>query len=189
MVTWMDLPVVLGYAFFCTAPWEGAGLAARPWGPCSIIAIMTLRNFCMILTLAAALSPAAPAQKKKVIQTPNTAPGRPFSSALMVGNTLYVSGMVGRTPDGKIPESFEAEVKQTLDNILEVVKVAGMSFADAVAVQVYLTDMTLFDRMNKVYMEAFPEPRPTRTTVGVSKLVGTSRIEITVTLVKGAGGK
>ncbi len=142
----------------------------------------------MILTLTAALVPAALAQKK-VIQTPNTAPGRPFSSALMVGNTLYVSGMVGRTPDGKIPESFEAEVKQTLDNILEVVKVAGMSFADAVAVQVYLTDMTLFDRMNKVYMAAFPEPRPTRTTVGISKLVGTSKIEITVTLVKGAGGK
>ncbi len=149
---------------------------------------MSLRNFCLILTLSAALVPAAMAQKK-VIQTPNTAPNRPFSSALMVGNTLYVSGMVGRTPDGKIPDNFDDEVKQTLDNILEVVKVAGMSFADAVAVQVYLTDMTLFERMNKVYMAAFPEPRPTRTTVGISKLVGTSKIEITVTLVKGAGKK
>ena len=74
---------------------------------------MSLRNFCLILTLSAALVPAAMAQKK-VIQTPNTAPNRPFSSALMVGNTLYVSGMVGRTPDGKIPDNFDDEVKQTL---------------------------------------------------------------------------
>lgn len=150
--------------------------------------IMSLRNFCLILTLTAALVPAAFAQKK-VIQLPNTAPGRPFSSALLVGNTLYVSGMVGRTPDGKMPENFEDEVKQTLDNIAEVVKVAGMTMADAVSVQVYMTDMTLFDRMNKVYMAAFPEPRPTRTTVGIAKLVGTAKIEITVTLVRGAGKK
>ena len=57
------------------------------------------------------------------------------------------------------------------------------------AVQVYLTDMTLFEQMNKVYMAAFPEPRPTRTTVGIAKLVGTAKIEITVTLVRGAGKK
>lgn len=165
-----------------------AGTCGWRQGLAVSLRIMTLRNFCLILTLTAALAPAALAQKK-VIQLPNTQPNRPFSSALMVGNTLYVSGMVGRTADGKIPDNFDDEVKQTLDNILDVVKVAGMSFADAVAVQVYLTDMTLFDRMNKVYMAAFPEPRPTRTTVGVAKLVGTSKIEITVTLVKGAGKK
>ena len=56
-----------------------------------------------------------------------------------------------------------------------------MDFSNAVAVTVYLTDMKLFDRMNKVYLEYFPEPRPTRTTVGVASLVGTARIEITVT--------
>jgi reactive intermediate/imine deaminase len=149
---------------------------------------MPLRNLCLILTLSAALAPAVFAQKK-VIQLPNTPAGRPFSSALLVGNTLYVSGMVGRTADGKTPENFDDEVKQTLDNIAEVVKVSGMSMADAVSVQVYLTDMTLFDRMNKVYMAAFPEPRPTRTTVGIAKLVGTAKIEITVTLVRGAGKK
>ena len=53
--------------------------------------------------------------------------------------------------------------------------------ANAVAVQVYMTDMELFPRMNSVYTKFFPEPRPARTTVGVAKLVGTARIEITVT--------
>jgi 2-iminobutanoate/2-iminopropanoate deaminase len=48
-------------------------------------------------------------------------------------------------------------------------------------VQVYLTDMDLFPRMNAVYSTYFKDPRPARTTVGVSKLVGTARIEITVT--------
>ena len=56
-----------------------------------------------------------------------------------------------------------------------------MSFENVVAVQVYLTDMALFQRMNEVYTTYFKEPRPTRTTVGVAKLAGTARVEITVT--------
>ena len=56
-----------------------------------------------------------------------------------------------------------------------------MGFGDAVAVQVYLTDMELFPRMNAIYTTYFKEPRPARTTVGVAKLVGTAKIEITVT--------
>ncbi|MCS7026949.1 MAG: RidA family protein [Bryobacteraceae bacterium] len=122
------------------------------------------------------------AVEKKVISPPGPpGPARPFSPALLVGDTLYVSGMVGRDASGKRPENFEDEVKATLDAIGEILKAAGASFADAVSVQVYLTDMSLFDRMNQVYMPYFPEPRPTRTTVGVAKLVGDYRIEITLT--------
>ncbi len=123
----------------------------------------------------------APAQKK-VIQPPEFPSGRPFSPALLVDATLYVSGQVGNDlKTGKIPEEFEAEVRQCLENIGILLKAGGMSFADAVSVQVYLTDIGLFQRMNAVYTTFFPEPRPTRTTVGVAKLVGTARIEITVT--------
>src|ERR1022692_4316839 len=57
----------------------------------------------------------------------------------------------------------------------------GILVDDTVAVQVYLTDMVLFPRMNAVYTTYFKEPRPARTTVGVAKLVGTARIEVTVT--------
>jgi 2-iminobutanoate/2-iminopropanoate deaminase len=72
-------------------------------------------------------------------------------------------------------------VKQTLENVKAVLDKAGYTFADAVSVQVHLTDIALFDRMNKVYLTYFPEPRPARTTVGGAQLVGPARVEITVT--------
>ncbi|MBL8231733.1 MAG: RidA family protein [Bryobacterales bacterium] len=135
-----------------------------------------------LLTIVVLASTVCMAADKKVVAPPGPAgPARPFSPALLVGDTLYVSGMVGRDASGKRPESFEDEVKATLDAIGEHLKAGGASFADAVSVQVYLTDMSLFDRMNKVYIPYFPEPRPTRTTVGVAKLVGDYRIEITLT--------
>ena len=56
-----------------------------------------------------------------------------------------------------------------------------MGYQDVVAVQVYLTDMDLFPRMNAVYTTYFKEPRPARTTVGVARLAGGAHIEITVT--------
>ena len=95
--------------------------------------------------------------------------------------TLYVSGQGGEDENGKIPAEFEAEVKQSLDNIAVVLKEAGMTPADVVSIQVYLTDGTLFPRMNAVYKQYFKDPRPTRTTVVVAALVGPGRIEITAT--------
>lgn len=125
------------------------------------------------------------AAPKKVVHPKEFPTGRPFSPGILVGDTLYVAGQTGSDlKTGKISEDFEAEVRQTLDNIGLVLKEAGMTFDNAVAVQVYLTDMTLFQRMNGVYTTYFKEPRPARTTVGIAKLVGTARIEITVTASK-----
>ena len=133
--------------------------------------------FLAVLAFAGSLA----AAEKKAVQPKDAPTGRPFSAGIQFGDTLYVSGMTGSAKDGKIPEKFEDEVKQTLENIGAVLKAGGYAFSNAVAVQVYLTDMELFQRMNSVYVGVFPEPRPTRTTVGVAKLVGTARIEITVT--------
>ncbi|MFN0106917.1 MAG: RidA family protein [Bryobacteraceae bacterium] len=119
--------------------------------------------------------------EKKVIAPPGAPTGRPFSPAILSGGTLYVSGQVGADKKGVYAEKFEDEVKQCLDNIGETLKAGGFSFADLVTVQVYLTDMELFQKMNGVYTSVIPEPRPARTTVGVLKLVGKARIEITVT--------
>jgi 2-iminobutanoate/2-iminopropanoate deaminase len=137
-----------------------------------------MRTFLLALLLAATLA----AADKKVIQPKDFPTGRPFSPGILVDGTLYVAGQTGSDlKTGKLPEEFEAEVRQALDNIGLVLKEAGKGFEDAVAVQVYLTDMELFPRMNAVYTTYFKEPRPARTTVGVAKLVGTARIEITVT--------
>jgi reactive intermediate/imine deaminase len=137
------------------------------------------------VVLAAVLAMSSLAAPKKVVHPKEFPKGRPFSPGILVGDTLYVAGQTGSDlKTGQIPEEFEAEVRQTLDNIGLVLKEAGMSFDNAVAVQVYLTDMTLFPRMNAVYTTYFKEPRPARTTVGIAKLVGTAKIEITVTASK-----
>ena len=142
-------------------------------------------RFCSVVLLAIGLAASSYAAPKKLIQPKEFPTGRPFSPGLLVGDTLYVAGQTGSDlKTGAIPEEFEAEVKQTLENIGLVLKEAGMSFDNAVSVQVYLTDMSLFPRMNNVYTTYFKEPRPVRTTVGVAKLVGTAKIEITVTASK-----
>ncbi len=97
--------------------------------------------------------------------------------------TLYVSGQVGQDLKTKqIPPDFETEVKTLLNNIGIVLKAAGMTYKDVVSVQVYLTDMDRFQKMNAVYVTFFPDPRPARTTVGVTTLAApAAHIEITVT--------
>ena len=122
--------------------------------------------------------------EKKVINPPEFAGGTlPFSPGILVDGTLYCAGQTGQDLKTKqIPANFESEVKMLLDHIGLVLKAGGMSFKDAVSVQVYLTDMDLFPRMNAVYATYFPEPRPARTTVGVSKLAAPgAHVEITVT--------
>lgn len=126
--------------------------------------------------------------EKKAVTAQGIPPSANFSHGIRSGDTLYVSGQVGRGADGKRPDSFEDEVKATFDNINAILKAGGMTMADVVAANVYLTDMSLFERMNKVYVANMPEPRPTRTTVGVASLVGNYRIEITVTA-RGAARK
>jgi enamine deaminase RidA (YjgF/YER057c/UK114 family) len=90
-------------------------------------------------------------------------------------------GIGGEDGAGNIPADFEAEVRQSLDNIGSVLKKAEISRSDVVSVQVYLTNAATFERMNEVYMNYFKDPRPTRTTVVVAKLVGLGQIEITAT--------
>lgn len=118
---------------------------------------------------------------KKVILPKGAQPNAGWSHGLLVGDTLYVSGMGGEDAAGKIPATFEAEMKQSLDNINAVLTEGGMSLSNVVSVQVYLTDGALFDRMNTVYKATFKDPKPTRTTVVVAKLVGAGHVEITAT--------
>lgn len=136
------------------------------------------------LSLLLAASFAAAGQSTKKAVTPeNTPAGRPFSAGILSGDTLYVSGQGGfDSKTRKVPENFEDEVRSCLDNVGAVLHAAGMDYSDVVSVQVYLTDMDLFQRMNSVYTQVFKEPRPARTTVGVSRLAGSgAHIEITVT--------
>jgi 2-iminobutanoate/2-iminopropanoate deaminase len=121
--------------------------------------------------------------EKKIIQPKEFAPGGPFNPAVLADGTLYVSGQIGRDlKTQKVPEDFDAEVRQVLDNIGIILREAKMTYADVISVQVYLTDMNLFQRMNNIYTKYFKTDRPSRTTVGVVKLAAPeAHVEITVT--------
>jgi len=126
------------------------------------------------------------ADKKPIVPKEFAGSTSPFSPAMLVDGTLYISGQIGRDPKtSEIPADFEQEMKLCLDNIGIIRKAAGMKYSDAVSVTVYLTDMDLFAKMNSIYTTYFPEPRPARTTAGVSKLAAAkAHIEITVTAKK-----
>jgi 2-iminobutanoate/2-iminopropanoate deaminase len=136
-----------------------------------------------VLLVSATISASAQDAKKHVVTPQGERPSPNLSAGLHVGDTLYVSGQTGMDAKAqKLPESFEEEVKQCLANIGEVLHADKMDYSDVVSVQIYLTDMDLFQRMNAVYTGVFKEPRPTRTTVGISKLAAPgAHIEITVT--------
>ena len=123
--------------------------------------------------------------EKKIIYPPEFRPNMPFSPGVLVDGTLYVAGQVGSDlKTNKLPESFQDEVRTTLDRIGIILKAAGMDFSDAVNVIVYLTDVSLFQQMNEVYTTYFKANRPARATVQVAALVGGARIEISVTAKK-----
>jgi len=137
-----------------------------------LITVLLLSLLCLSLAWGA---------DHKIIRPPGTKPGGNYSQGILVDDTLYISGQGGEDAAGNIPGEFEAEVKQALDNIGVVLSQAGMSPSNVVSVQVYLTDVSTFQRMNAVYTKYFKDPRPTRTTVVVAKLVGPGHIEITAT--------
>jgi 2-iminobutanoate/2-iminopropanoate deaminase len=134
-----------------------------------------------LLVLFSLLAPLQAA--KKAVMPPGTAANRPFSPGILADGTLYISGITGSdAKTGAVPADFESEVKATFSNIEQVLKAAGMTFDNVVAVQVYLTDISMFQRMNAVYTTYFKAPLPTRTTVGVAALAGAgAHIEITMT--------
>ena len=90
----------------------------------------------------------------------------PYSHAVRTGNLVFLAGQGPFDPaTGTIPEAFEDQVRQTLENLATVAKAAGGSLTDAVRVGVYLRTMDDFPALNPVYAEFFTEPYPARTTI------------------------
>ncbi len=89
---------------------------------------------------------------------------------------------------GTISSDIEAETRSALANIKKVLDAAGFKPSDVVQVTVYLKDVNDFPKMNAAYREFFPDPKPTRTTVEVARLVNDAHIEITSVAVRSPGG-
>jgi 2-iminobutanoate/2-iminopropanoate deaminase len=107
------------------------------------------------------------------------AAGTPYSPGILAGDTLYVAGLQGTDPKGHtLPSDFGQEARNCLENIGRVLNDAHLSYSDVVSVQIYLDDMSQFNRFNAIYKEYFKGPLPTRTTVQVAKLSAGAHIEV-----------
>ena len=104
----------------------------------------------------------------------------PYSQAVRVGNTIWVSGQIPLDPRTKelVPGDFEAQTRQVFDNLKAIVIAAGATFDDVVKANVYLTDLSHFALVNKVMSEYFREPYPARAAVGVAALPRGAQVEV-----------
>lgn len=118
---------------------------------------------------------------KKVIAV--TPPIGPYSPALQLNNTLYISGQIAVEEARK--GTIEDETKAVLQQISALLKTANFSLQDIVKCTVYLVDMKDFSAMNSIYETFFTTPAPTRTTIGVKDLPKHARIEIDAIAIKG----
>lgn len=108
------------------------------------------------------------------------ATGLPYSPGILVGDTLYLSGQLGRDPETAklVPGGIEAETRQALKNLREVLRAAGMDYQDVVSVTAFITDFADFPRFNAAYAEVFGSDQPARATVQVAGLNLGGRVEI-----------
>jgi len=102
----------------------------------------------------------------------------PFSSAVRVGDTLYMSGQIG-FKDGKLVKGgIKAETKQTLDNIQAVLLQYGYQKSNIIKCSAMLTNMDDFSDFNKVYQSELAKPYPVRSAFGVTELAAGASVEI-----------
>jgi 2-iminobutanoate/2-iminopropanoate deaminase len=111
--------------------------------------------------------------------------GMPFSEGYVSGNTLYVAGQQGPDAHGKVTGTDIAfQTTNAIAAVEKVVKEAGFQMTDIVSVTVYVTDLNDVEKMNEVYKQLMPDPKPARATVQVAGLIGGAKIEISAIAVK-----
>ena len=121
--------------------------------------------------------------KKHIINTPNApAPIGPYSQAVKVGKTLYLSGQVAINPatGDLVLDSIPAETKQVMENLKAVLTEGGATFDNVVMTTIFLSDMGNFAAVNEVYGSYFKGDYPARATVAVKTLPKNVNVEISV---------
>ncbi len=106
----------------------------------------------------------------------------PYSPALRVGNLLFLSGQIPVDPaTGAVVEGdITVQTRRVMENIADLLKAGGASFAEVARCTVFLADMNDFAAMNEVYGSYVGQPAPTRSTVQVARLPKDVRVEIDV---------
>ena len=98
-------------------------------------------------------------------------PAGPYSHAVVANGFVYISGQGPIQPEtGEMPDSFEDQVRLTLNNVKTILEAAGSGLDQVVKVNAYITDLTRFAEFNQVYREFFQDAPPARTTVATALL-------------------
>ena len=137
----------------------------------------------LALLAALTLSPAEPAHgqdAREYINARSSSDGAvlPFSGAVRVGETLYLSGTIGLNEDREVPPTAEEEARLVLNSVQNTLEAAGMSMDDLVFVQVFCSDLAHYDAFNSVYRTYFEREFPARAFIGAGSLLFDARFEV-----------
>ena len=111
----------------------------------------------------------------------------PYSQAVQVGNTVYLSGQTPIDPaSGElVAGDIGAQARQVFENLKAVLTAAGLGFDNVARVGIYLTDLGNFAAVNEIMKTYFSEPYPARSTIGVAALPKSAQVEIDMVAVIG----
>ena len=137
-----------------------------------------MKNLIALVALASAtIATAQPT--RPVVQHFPPGPNAPFSTAVRVGDTVYLSGAIGTQPDGKLPAGFEAQARQTMENVGAALKTAGLGWGDVYKCTVMIDDMADWPKFNQVYVPYFPAGKlPARSAFGADGLALGALLEL-----------
>lgn len=103
----------------------------------------------------------------------------PFSTAVRVGDMIYLSGAIGTGSDGTLPEGFEAQARRTMENVGTALKTAGLGWSDVVKCTVMLDNMADWPKFNAIYVPYFRADKlPARSALGADGLALGALIEL-----------
>lgn len=126
--------------------------------------------------------------KKSIIETKN-APAAigPYSQAVKVDNTVYLSGQIALDPSSgdMVSPEIQPQIQRVFDNLAAVARAAGGSLADLVKLNVYLTDLRNFPLVNEIMARHIRQPYPARAAVGVAALPRGALVEMDAVMVLG----
>lgn len=110
-----------------------------------------------------------------------------YSQAVKVGDTVYMSGQIGLDPQSMaLVEGIDAQIVRVFENLKAVAEAAGGSLADVVKLNVFLTDLSHFAKVNEVMARYFSEPYPARAAIGVKELPKAALVEADAVMFLGA---
>jgi 2-iminobutanoate/2-iminopropanoate deaminase len=116
---------------------------------------------------------------RQIVNLPGRSSNLPFSDAVLVGDTLYLSGRIGIDPvTGRAPADLDAEIKLLLDGVESVLREAGMTMDELVSVQIFCPDVSLWEPFNAAYVKRFSAPLPARAFLGSGPLLLGGRFEL-----------